>query len=312
MDVSRGIEAGRREADAAVKAGTANSGAQIDFQRPDAWEELARHLLTRADPRPSPRCGRVECEPGWNWHFRMPDFDLWLAVGGAGALCVNGVEHEIRPGTLFCLRPGDTGWAVHDPENRLTVVFLHFDFYSPGTEEVVRAEDGLLPSRCVRFDDFSGIDRLLSRAVRAAQSRDPASAIEARSLLHLALLEIYRQDARMRGGAARAVDPRIEELALYLRSRPSVRMSVDEAASRVGLSADYFSRLFASQTGESFRAYSLRVRMERALFLLEETGMKVGEIAESLGYKDVYLFSRQFRSVYGLPPSHVRKRADRE
>ena len=107
----------------------------------------------------------------------------------------------------------------------------------------------------------------------------------------------------------RTVDPRIEELTQYLRSRPSVRMSVDEAAQRVGLSADYFSRLFASEIGESFRAYAVRVRLERALLLLEETGMGVGEIAESLGYRDVYLFSRQFRAAFGFPPSQVRKKA---
>lgn len=289
-----------------------STGTQIDFHRPGAWDQLAERFLKTFDPRPSRRCGRVECEPAWNWTFRLPDYDLWLAVDGSGTLCVNGAEYEVRPGTLFCLRPGDTGWAVHDPENRLTVVFLHFDFYAPGDERVIALEERWLPSRCVPFDDFSGIDRLLTRTVRAALRRDPASLIEARSLLHLSLLEVYRQDARVRGASVRTVDSRIEELIQYLRSRPSLRLSVKEAAARVGLSPDYFSRLFARQTGESFRAYVLRVRMERALHLLEETRMKVSEIAESLGYRDVYLFSRQFRSTYGVPPSHVRKRPGSE
>lgn len=287
---------------------TLSSGSQIDFHSPDAWDQLAERFLKHFDPRPSARCGRVECEPGWNWAFRLPDYDLWLAVGGSGTLCVNGTEYQVSPGTLFCLRPGDTGWAVHDPENRLTVVFLHFDFYAPGDERIVAPGERWLPSRCVPFDEFSGIDRLLTRTVRATLRRDPASTIEARSLLQLSLLEIYRQDARVRGASARTIDPRIEELIQYLRSRPSVRLSVEEAAARVGLSPDYFSRFFASQTGESYRAYVLRIRMERALLLLEETGMKVSEIAESLGYRDVYLFSRQFRSAYGFPPSQVRKR----
>ena len=286
-----------------------SAGSQVDFHAPDVWDDLVQQFVTHVDPRPSNRCGRVECEPGWNWKFRLPDYDLWLAVEGTGTMCINGVEYDIRPGTLFCLRPGDMGWAVHDPQDRLTVVFLHFNFFTPGSDQIAYLEGHWLPSRHVNFDEFSAIDRLLTRTVRSALGRGPASFIEARSLLHLALLEIYRQDARMRGGAMRTVDPRIEELTQYLRSRPSVRMSVDEAAQRVGLSADYFSRLFASEIGESFRAYAVRVRLERALLLLEETGMGVGEIAESLGYRDVYLFSRQFRAAFGFPPSQVRKKA---
>lgn len=285
-----------------------NCPPEIDYRRHGIWNELSTKFLSGFDPRPSRRCGRVECEPGWRWAFRLGDYDLWFAVSGTGTLCVNEEERTIRPGTLFFLRPDDTGWAAQDPNDRLTVIFLHLDFYVPGSDETVNPGSAWLPSRHVYFEESSVIDRLLTRTVRAVQGVHPASAVEARSLLHLSMLEIYRQDALNHGVTVRKLDPRIEELVQLLKSRPSIRLTVGQAAERVGLSPDYFSRLFRSETGESFRSYVLRVRMERARFLLEETAMKVGEIAESLGYREVYLFSRQFRETFGYPPSDVRKR----
>jgi AraC-like DNA-binding protein len=49
------------------------------------------------------------------------------------------------------------------------------------------------------------------------------------------------------------------------------------------------------------------MRMERAKLLLAETSMNVTQAAESVGYGDIYFFSKLFRSLYGVPPSHFRR-----
>ena len=53
----------------------------------------------------------------------------------------------------------------------------------------------------------------------------------------------------------------------------------------------------------SFRTYVVQARLERAHYLLEETNYPIGQIAEILGYQDVFLFSRQFKRYYGFPPN---------
>lgn len=272
------------------------------------WSGLDTKFLLECDPRPSTSCGRVECGPGWDWEFRQHDYDLWYVVSGTGRISINQVEYSVAPECLYFLRRGDAGWAVQDPDDRLTVIFLHFDFFAPGGSKRVSPAEGWLPSREIPFRDGAVLKRLLTRAVRAMHRRRSLDLFEARSMLHLALLEIYRQDALNKGKFEFTLDPRIEELTSYLRDHPSTRMMVSEAAQRVGLSPDYFSRLFKQQVGESFRSYLLRVRLEHARLLLEDSSMRIGEIADSLGYQDVYLFSRQFRKLFNRPPSEVRKR----
>lgn len=75
------------------------------------------------------------------------------------------------------------------------------------------------------------------------------------------------------------------------------------------LAPAYFSRLFSREMGTSFREFLVTVRLDRAKYLLQETDMSVGEIAESLGYDSVFLFSRQFKLRHAIPPSRLRKGA---
>ena len=46
--------------------------------------------------------------------------------------------------------------------------------------------------------------------------------------------------------------------------------------------------------------------MRRARMLLTESGNSIGWIADRLGYRDVYFFSRQFKRFHGKSPTAFR------
>ncbi|HEU5103902.1 MAG TPA: AraC family transcriptional regulator [Roseiflexaceae bacterium] len=283
-----------------------NANSSVDYTRPDTWNWLAAVLETLIDLQPTANCGRVLCEPGWHWRPRLLDYDLWLAVKGRGVMCIGDQRYPIQPGTLFFLRPGDSGWATQDPDDRLTVVYLHV--------EIITSPDGLpgdrawLPSRWIAFADPASIEQLLTRAVRLQELRQPLATVEAGLIVRQALIAIYQQDALNQGVTTTRRDRRVEQVIAYLRSHTDQRISLADAAALVDLAPGYFSRLFTQATGLSFRAFTLQVRLERARTLLEETTMPIGQIAHALGYADVFLFSRQFKQQYGLSPSQARKK----
>lgn len=278
----------------------------IEYTQPHLWSRVA-HLLDRIEVRPSTNCGRVDCEPGWRWRPRLSDYDLWFAVRGHGSMRVGGQQFPIRPGTLFVLRPGDVGHAEQDPDDRLTVVYMHADMRVPDDAARAFTHGAWLPSRCIPFQDAARMDTLLTRAVRLMELRQQLAAVEARFVLQQALVAIYQQDAMNHGVVGAQVDRRIEQVMAYIRSHPETRMTLDEAAAQSGLAPTYFSRLFSREVGMSLRTFLLQVRLERARTLLEETAMSVGEIAAALGYSDIFLLSRQFKQHYGYAPSQVRR-----
>lgn len=80
-------------------------------------------------------------------------------------------------------------------------------------------------------------------------------------------------------------------------------ISIKMISSFVGLSENYFSVIFAKEVGEPFKDYIIRLRINKAKELMEQTNMKIYEICESIGYKNVEHFSRIFKKVTGHSPN---------
>jgi two-component system response regulator YesN len=84
-------------------------------------------------------------------------------------------------------------------------------------------------------------------------------------------------------------------------------LSLEEVASAAGISAGYLSRLLKQETGFSFIDYLTRVRITRAVQLMNDPAMKVYEVAEAVGYTSQHYFSRAFKKVFGRSPIEYRK-----
>ncbi len=95
----------------------------------------------------------------------------------------------------------------------------------------------------------------------------------------------------------------------FIQSNYSRDLSLDDVATEVGVSGGYLSRLFKQVTGETFKGYLTRIRLQEAKRLLSETGSRVYEIAENVGYNDQHYFSEVFRKETGLSPLEYRNRA---
>jgi AraC family transcriptional regulator of arabinose operon len=55
----------------------------------------------------------------------------------------------------------------------------------------------------------------------------------------------------------------------------------------------------------------MTLRMREARRLLVETDLTVAEVARKVGFEDPLYFSRCFRHLTGVPPSHYRARYPR-
>jgi AraC-like DNA-binding protein len=77
-------------------------------------------------------------------------------------------------------------------------------------------------------------------------------------------------------------------------------------AKAAGLSLDYFTRVFHRSHGLSPRQWLVQQRLSYAVVLLQETPLRIGEIAQRLGYANPHLFSRQFSAFFGRSPRSFR------
>ena len=84
-------------------------------------------------------------------------------------------------------------------------------------------------------------------------------------------------------------------------------LKTEEVARCLGVSAGYLPVLFRKETGLTIKQFICRMRMMRALELLEEGKYPVNVVAQSTGWSSVNYFCTVFREQYGITPGECRK-----
>ena len=80
-------------------------------------------------------------------------------------------------------------------------------------------------------------------------------------------------------------------------------LSVGQVAAGLGLSEGHLSHLFKKETGLTVGSYLTRCRMQKAMALLKKGKLRVYEVAEAVGYKDITYFSGTFKKLTGMSPT---------
>ena len=87
------------------------------------------------------------------------------------------------------------------------------------------------------------------------------------------------------------------------------RTGLGTLSNRSGYSPFHFHRVFSKAVGERPKEYVLRLRLERAAYLLAVTDERVLTIALDVGFSSHETFSRGFKRRFGLSPILYRSRA---
>jgi AraC-like DNA-binding protein len=246
---------------------------------------------------------KIKCEPAWRWPLRekpLENFDLFYVWDGSGEVTVNNLSYPVGKGSCFLFHPGDYTSAMHDKQNPLTITYIHFNIEGDAT---------CIPDVYRQITDPTVMETLLSRYVHLRLSSLYGSTEEATLVLKQMMINLLRYDQsefKPKPKTSKVIQDRILEIANFIKEHPADWYSVADLASRAQLSERYLATKFKQYMGTPVQEYEIRSRVERAEFLLHYCGMTVSEVADALGYKDVYFFSKQFKKHYGKSPSSIR------
>ena len=98
----------------------------------------------------------------------------------------------------------------------------------------------------------------------------------------------------------------IEKCKEYIQQNLDKDLSLNSIAEYVNMNPSYFSRVFKSKTGENLSAYIHRIRVERAKAMISQSGRKISEIGESLGFESPAYFTTYFKKATGYTPQSYR------
>jgi YesN/AraC family two-component response regulator len=98
-----------------------------------------------------------------------------------------------------------------------------------------------------------------------------------------------------------------KEARLYIANNyHKENLRIDYIAKELGINRSYLSRLFLQYFGVSPQQYLINFRMEKAKHLIKTTNSPINIIAYSVGYTDIFIFSKMYKKHFGISPKQDR------
>ena len=244
--------------------------------------------------------GHYFCQSGYR--VLRPRYDgylLLLCLGGKGVVVENGSEIPVGTGDLVLL-------DCHGPHH----------YYADGDWEFVWLHfDGVLARRYYESVHAGGT------VLRPTNGREAESAMLAvYRMFHegvtvneiviskeitVVLTEMLLAANRgARGGGDGAT---VSRAIRYIGDRVHERISIGELARLTSVSPYYFIRLFKRETGYTPHEYMVLSRVNRASFLLRNSGLSVEEIGAQCGFSNIGAFCTVFKRYMKVSPLQYRK-----
>ncbi|PTY08396.1 hypothetical protein DB347_02100 [Opitutaceae bacterium EW11] len=233
-------------------------------------------------------------------------FTLVLMVSGRGYYRdQNSIQHDLAPGNVILVFPGVAhayGPVDNGEWTQVYVVFAGPQF------DLWRSTGIITPARPVW--KVGSPDYWRQRLFEVAKD-EPGhpSGMPLRAMgrfLHV-LSEMAATDAENDRDPGR--DPWLETAVRLLGDRgTSGWLSAREVSKHVGLNYDNFRKRFTQLTGESPMRYQKRRRIDWACAAIYHGEASLKQIADELGFCDVFHFSKAFKQATSFAPSEYRRR----
>ncbi|MBW5445243.1 helix-turn-helix domain-containing protein [Cohnella sp. CFH 77786] len=93
----------------------------------------------------------------------------------------------------------------------------------------------------------------------------------------------------------------------YVQQEMHRNVTLKKISDALHFNCAYLGRKFKEEVKMTFNEYLLRERMERAKRLLEQTDMRIYEIANEVGYTEIDWFYKKFKEYTGTSANEYRK-----
>lgn len=251
------------------------------------------------------RVGRNIAKPNYQSGPRQIDYhSIHFVRKGRVELLYGKQEIILNKGDLFCLFPNVSYvYRVVPSPDTLELMWLAFDGNQAGP---MLALAGLSEQKpYLQGAIGKDLDILLQQMLQIMSVRGTKYVLTLNGLMY-----------RMFAGLAPEQEPEtlrteaggwIRQSLTFMNAHYAEQITVADVARHIGIDRSHFSRMFTQTVGMPPVKYLQKLRMDRGSDLLRSTSLSITEIALTIGYPDLYSFTRAFRNQFGIPPRKFRE-----
>jgi transcriptional regulator GlxA family with amidase domain len=143
----------------------------------------------------------------------------------------------------------------------------------------------------------------MHRLMKLADPRQRSSAETAASAVHAFVMLLFAtlqaKSFSTRSPIERAIDD--------LLGNPTAPWSLKRLADQHGCSREHLAREFRRRVGSTPAAWLNAARVARAIHLLTQSSLPIGEVKKQAGFSSGHTFSRQVKTATGASPQKLRR-----
>ncbi len=286
--------------------------------------QILAYMINLASPITFNRTGKFEALSSKWTHsaMDMDDYELIVETKGNLYLQFQNEKYTVTPGQYLLLQPPPEKCSDHRKirkgfkESECSFYWLHFTcpHVIPTEHLMPNMLDGgrndilvpihktlLYPERVLL------LMRQLQNCVRSGYDNhytDYMATLIISEISNQHMLSLSGQNMAAAGNPSQT--QLYSDIVDYINYFINDNLKVAHIASHFGYNEKYLSRYFREISGISLKQYILNQKIERANFLLSDTNMAVGSIADSLGFSDYHNFARTYKNITSMTPSEYR------
>ncbi len=250
------------------------------------------------------------------------DARLFMCVGGNGVITADGVDYKMDRGSCIIINSG-VPYHLVSGDKEVLYFAANFDYTfdnshltTPIPPSLATKYDKSKSVGHVTFSDKEEFDRVaylrgmthLETKCTAAE-REYSRRLNFRDGVVSAILaEILFECARSIKTSETQSEDKLEQILDFIHANYNKNITNKDIGDMFSFHPNYINELVRQSTGSSLHQYLLKIRLARAIDLLEETNEPISSIASTCGFHNLYYFSRYFKKTVGLTPSEYRRK----
>lgn len=213
---------------------------------------------------------------------------IYLVTDGTGKLITENGEKKLKAGNIFFTFK-QVPFRIYNVQN-LQYMYISFD---GGRAEDLFARFGISPVNSI-FEGYKGLTAFWENSIIKAGEKNLDLISE--SVLLYTLGEMVPPEIDTKQQFITDILKFIEE------NFKNGDLNLNTVAEHFGYNSKYFSHMFKKEMGITFSEYLTNIRIQHAVFLIEQNVTSVKNIALLSGYNDPHYFSNVFKLKTGISP----------
>ena len=244
--------------------------------------------------------------------------EIAYTLSGKATHILNGKSEIIKENDYVIIEPGSKHQYIKIGSENLSVINCIFtanfpypcatvnSFYECIKNPSLNVNTGKIkPEQISRvYHDTTGVVRQLMLLLQDEyKNKDYKYTLIARRLLNVIILLTVR-----------SLDPVnvtstfiSETIKDYVSLHYAEHNVLEVISAQLNYSVPYLSKKFKAETGETFKSYLQKIRINEAASLLIGTNISIDEISNLVGYTDIKYFIKIFTKQRGVSPSKFKK-----